>query len=73
MNSIGFLTTVARSVHHQLFRNEDALRQVLEEVSSMHILCHHTICKVLDNLFAREEDSNRHRHVCCSTPAGMCI
>ena len=28
MNSIRFLTTVAKSVHYALFRNEDALKQV---------------------------------------------
>lgn len=28
MNAIRFLTTVAKSVHHELFRNEDALKQV---------------------------------------------
>ena len=28
MNAIRFLTTVAKSVHHELFRNEDVLKQV---------------------------------------------
>ena len=40
MNAIGFLTTVAKSVHHQLFRNEDALRQVLDLISPIHNPCH---------------------------------
>jgi exportin-2 (importin alpha re-exporter) len=28
MNAIRFLTTVAKSVHHELFRSEDVLKQV---------------------------------------------
>ncbi len=38
MNAIRFLTTVARSVHHQLFRNEDALKQVEARFFSTHVL-----------------------------------
>lgn len=38
MNAIRFLTTVARSVHHQLFRNEDALKQVEARFFCTHVL-----------------------------------
>ncbi|KAK9829548.1 hypothetical protein WJX72_006417 [[Myrmecia] bisecta] len=32
MNAIRFLNTVAKSVHHALFKNEDALKQVCEKI-----------------------------------------
>ena len=38
MNAIRFLTTVAKSVHHELFRNEDVLKQVRPSLTpSLHI------------------------------------
>lgn len=43
MNAIRFLTTVANGVHHELFRNEDALKQVCEKI-------------VIPNLTIREDD-----------------
>ena len=43
MNAIRFLTTVANGVHHELFRNEGALKQVCEKI-------------VIPNLTIREDD-----------------
>lgn len=43
MNAIRFLTTVASGVHHELFRNEGALKQVCEKI-------------VIPNLTIREDD-----------------
>lgn len=35
MYAIRFLTTVAKSVHHELFRNEDVLKQVPTQLAGM--------------------------------------
>lgn len=43
MNAIRFLTTVASGVHHELFKNEGALKQVCEKI-------------VIPNLTMREDD-----------------
>ena len=43
MNAIRFLTTVANGVHHELFKNEGALKQVCEKI-------------VIPNLTMREDD-----------------
>lgn len=43
MNAICFLTTVANGVHHELFKNEGALKQVCEKI-------------VIPNLTMRESD-----------------
>ena len=43
MNAIRFLTTVANGVHHELFKNEGALKQVCEKI-------------VIPNLTVREDD-----------------
>ena len=37
MNAIRFLTTVANGVHHELFKNEGALKQVCEKIVIPHL------------------------------------
>ena len=43
MNAIRFLTTVANGVHHELFKNEGALKQICEKI-------------IIPNLTMREDD-----------------